>query len=414
MPRNARSYHCKLILVAAHSASRGGAEYCLDTFLTHLDRERFDAQVLFAWDGPMAQSARALGYHVEIWPWAWWMSYQPDGWYYRNLTVGSLLRVTRLLRRFRKLQIDLVYTNTAVIFEPALAAWLAGIPHVWHVHEILTPTHTRPHLFPLRQLVRWIGRWSRRVVFESNTARQVCQRYIPQRKMRTVYNSVRFSPPGQVATKSHINISTAQGDSGSISPDGFCRVVWIGRFSERKDPLAFVHAIARMQRSNQCRFVLVGEGPLAAEVRRAIQSLALTDRCQVLPFQDDIRPVLQSSDFLVLTSREESFGLVLIEAAAYGLPAVATRTQGPTEIIVDGKTGLLVEPGNVTELALAMDRLVAYNDMRREMGLSAAQRASELFCPRKNTRQLELIFLEAIGSCNRAAPGKATGLVAGS
>jgi glycosyltransferase involved in cell wall biosynthesis len=402
------------LLIAAHSASRGGAEYCLDTFLAHLDRDRFDAQILFAWDGPMAESARARGYHVEIWPWAWWMSYQPDGWYYRNLTGGGLLRVFRLLRRFRNQQIDLVYTNTAVIFEPALAAWLAGIPHVWHVHEILTPTHTRPHLFLLRQLVRWIGRWSRRVVFESNTARQVCQRYIPQRKMRTVYNSVRFSPPGQVATKSHINISTAQGDSGSISPDGFCRVVWIGRFSERKDPLAFVHAIARMQRSNQCRFVLVGEGPLAAEVRRAIQSLALTDRCQVLPFQDDIRPVLQSSDFLVLTSREESFGLVLIEAAAYGLPAVATRTQGPTEIIVDGKTGLLVEPGNVTELALAMDRLVAYNDMRREMGLSAAQRASELFCPRKNTRQLELIFLEAIGSCNRAAPGKATGLVAGS
>lgn len=377
------------LLIAAHSANRGGAEYCLDTFLAHLDRRRFEAQVLFPWEGPMAELAQAKGYPVEIWPWAWWMMYEPSGWHVRNATLGSLWRTVRLVQRLRRERIDLVYTNTAVIFEPGLAARLARIPHVWHVHEILTSTHTRPHLVPLQQIVRLIGRWSHRVVFESNTARQVCKGRIPEAKMRTVYNSVRF--PGSA-------MPAAQSPPRPCAEpiDHPCQIVWIGRFSERKDPLSFLEAAARVQQTQQCRFLLIGAGPMEAQVRETIVALDLSDRCQILPFQEDVRPILEASDFLVLTSREESFGLVLVEAAVFGLPAVATRTQGPTEIILPGQTGFLVEPGDPAGLAEAMDRLAGNPMLRGEMGRAAAQRAQELFHPEKNTRQLEQILLEAL------------------
>jgi len=484
------------LLIAAHSGSRGGAEYCLDTLLEHLDRERFEAQVLFAWDGPMAHEARRRGYPVEIWPWAWWMGYEPSGWHVRNALLGSLGRAGRLVRRLRQEGIDVVYTNTAVLFEPALAARWAGVAHVWHVHEILGPHSMRPHLLPWRWMVRWIGRWSERVIFESHTARQCCQGLIPQEKMRVVYNSVRWDPdslgegerntsppvgepgssqakpgegekdspltqPAAQATLSHggerekdasalvgepggakrSRVRGSKEDEGLLSspphpnplppgeregssphpaslnswppspavirgeidlwpgrperPGRVCRFVWIGRLSQRKDPLCFLQAAAQMHQSQRCQFLLAGEGPLESQVRQTIGRLGLADRCQLLPFQEDIRPILQEADVLVLTSQEESFGLVLVEAGAFGLPVIATRTQGPTEIVLDGQTGLLVPVADPAALATAMDRLAADPAQRRRMGQAGAERVRQLFHPVQNTRQIEQILLEA-------------------
>jgi len=189
------------VLVAAHSGSQGGGELCLDTTLRHLDRSKFEPAVCFAWDGPMAESARQMGLAVEILPLAWWMGFEWSAWHVKNLLVGCLPRIRHLVRRIRREHIDLVYTNTAVIFEAAVAARLAGVPHVWHVHEVLAPRHMRPRVLPLGSIVRQIGRLSQRVIFESNSAREVCLGRISADKAVTIYNSVRFDfaplPPGE-------------------------------------------------------------------------------------------------------------------------------------------------------------------------------------------------------------------------
>lgn len=153
-----------------------------------------------------------------------------------------------------------------------------------------------------------------------------------------------------------------------------------------------------MREADRCRFLLVGEGPLEREVRGAIDGQGLADRCRVLPFQDDVRPVLQAADVLVLTSREESFGLVLVEAAACGTPAVATRTQGPAEIVDDGRTGRLVAVDDEAALAAALDELVRDPHKRRAMGVAAAERAARRFSPETNTRRLEAVLAEALRS----------------
>ncbi|MCS7303595.1 MAG: glycosyltransferase family 4 protein [Thermoguttaceae bacterium] len=421
--------HVKL-LIAAHSGSRGGAEYCLDTLLEHLDRQRFEARVLFAWDGPMVEMARQRGYSVEIWPWAWWMGYEPTFWHWRNVLLGSMWRAMRLARRLRRERFTVVYTNTAVIFEPALAARWAGVPHVWHVHEILGPQSMRPHLLPWRWMVRAIGRWSKRVIFESHAARQQCQGLIPEEKMRVVYNSVRFRPweeaPSADIAKGNATLSSGgqegfpphpawlapshplprRGEGEEVpsamplshdeqSGEQPCRVVWIGRLSERKDPISFLQAIARMQLRDRCQFLLVGTGPLEEQVRQMITQLGLAEYCQLLGFQEDVQSILREADVLVLTSREESFGLVLAEAGAFGLPVIATRTQGPTEIVLDGQTGFLVDVGDIAGLAAWMDRLAADPTLRRQMGQAGLQRVRQLFDPVKNTRQIEQIILEA-------------------
>ena len=77
------------------------------------------------------------------------------------------------------------------------------------------------------------------------------------------------------------------------------------------------------------------------------------------------------ADLLALPARLETWGDVILEAAAYGLPCIRTRGQPMQEIVKHGETGLLVQPDNVEELAAALRRLLTDADLRRQMGASA-------------------------------------------
>lgn len=362
---------------------------CLDTTLRHLDRSRYEPAIVFAWDGPMADSARTLEVQVDVLPLAWWMGYDTSLWHFKNLLLGGIPRIWRLVRRIRREKIDLVYTNTAVIFEAAVAARLARVPHVWHVHEILTPNHMKPRILPLGIIIRLIRRLSDRVIFESNSARAICRESIPDEKARVVYNSVRFSDVNLDADRREARARFGLADDR-------CAIAWVGRFSQRKDPLLLLRAISRMEKAAAATFLLAGEGPLEQEMRQAIDRLGLHDTCRLIPFQDDVRPLLEAADVLVLTSQEESFGLVLVEAGAYGKPVVATRSQGPAEIVADGRTGWLVDPDDEADLAAKLERLIANPQQRDAMGRAGAQRAAELFSAPNNTRKIEEIFAELL------------------
>lgn len=369
------------VLFAAHSGAKGGAELCLDTTLAHLDRRRHCPSALFAWDGPMLDAARQRGVPVEAERFSWWLWIDPKPWYFKNLLLG-LARVWRLRNRIRREKIDLVYTNSAAIFESALAARLAGVPHIWHVHEVLTPEHVKPRLLPLGCIKRLIAALSDRVVFESDASRAICRDAVPETKSTRVYNSVRFTN-GEMA----VDREAARRDL-DLAPSQ-CAAAWVGRFSERKNPMLLIRAVSRMKHAAQATFLFVGGGPLEATMRDEIARHGLQDRCRILPFQDDIRPIMAAADLLVLTSREESFGLVLVEAGACGHPVVATRSQGPVEIVDDGVTGYLVDQDDEAQLADRVDRLAVDADARTTMGRAGARRVDELFSPEKNTRLIQ-------------------------
>ncbi|MGL5804259.1 MAG: glycosyltransferase, partial [Xenococcaceae cyanobacterium] len=76
----------------------------------------------------------------------------------------------------------------------------------------------------------------------------------------------------------------------------------------------------------------------------------------------------------------ESFGMSLVEAMATGIPAIATKVGGMTEIIENGVTGLIVEADNPNSLADAIEQLLADNYLRKSMGKASRQRVLELFC----------------------------------
>jgi glycosyltransferase involved in cell wall biosynthesis len=398
------------VLFAGHSPEQGGAELCLDTLLRHLDQTRYEATVIFPWEGPMAQSARALGLAVEIVPLTWWMNWPHSRYQYQNLLLRSGPTVVRLARYLRRQRFDLVYTNTISIFESALAAWLAGVPHIWHNHEVLRAGSWMHQVLPLALHKKLIYGLSERVIFESHSSREVCEAGRPHPKSRVVYNSVRLCgtdlPP------------EADRERYGFHPDDLV-VGFIGQFNDRKNPLHLLRAASVLKDPSHIKFLFVGDGPLRGPLLEQIAALGLSERCRILGFQDDVRWVLRTLDVLVLPSRAESFGLVLVEAGEFGKPVIATRTEGPREIVADGETGFLVDPDDVGQLAQKIELVLKGDIDRQQMGLAGRRRVRELFSAERNTRLTEQIIDEVLAgspagpSARSQAPSKNGQVTAG-
>jgi glycosyltransferase involved in cell wall biosynthesis len=109
---------------------------------------------------------------------------------------------------------------------------------------------------------------------------------------------------------------------------------------------------------------------LAETLRQRIHSVGFTDRPEQF---------MAISDVICLPSYREGFGSVLIEAASAELPAIASRIYGISDAVVDGVTGVMHEPGDVSEIVLCMSRLAKDQPLRRRMGIAARARAIEDF-----------------------------------
>lgn len=129
--------------------------------------------------------------------------------------------------------------------------------------------------------------------------------------------------------------------------------------------------------AGRARLLLVGDGPLRGEYASIISSLGIGNFVAVSDsYAPDIRPWMWASDFFVLPSRAEPFGIILLEAMASGLPAIATDEGGPGEVITDGIDGLLSPAGSPEALAARMRRMLFMSGAER--GVMTARAGARL------------------------------------
>ena len=130
------------------------------------------------------------------------------------------------------------------------------------------------------------------------------------------------------------------------------------------------------------RVLFAGAGPERGRLEQEVTRLGLTDVVQFLGDHPDPWSLYEVSDLVVLPSvRHEDLPIVLIEAMAAGVPAVASRVAGTVELIEAGVTGLLVEPAEPRQLADAIAGLLDDPDRRRAMGKAATLRYEATYTP---------------------------------
>jgi glycosyltransferase involved in cell wall biosynthesis len=148
----------------------------------------------------------------------------------------------------------------------------------------------------------------------------------------------------------------------------------LGRLVAEKNHGLLLETLASIRTSLPNAFLcLVGGGPKDAELRRLARDLGIADRVIFTGEIEDVAAVLPAFDVMAMSSNTEGYSVALLEAAAAGLPTVATRVGGNTEIVQDAVSGILVPPRDKHAFAMALMRLAEDPQLRTRMGKAARE-----------------------------------------
>jgi glycosyltransferase involved in cell wall biosynthesis len=386
------------VAFASHSSCLdGGAQRCLLDIATALGQDgRVDPVVTVPSDGALAAALRARSIRYVVLPAPWWVL-DPDRsrlpvsprrlarrcW--RSLVIAR--SVVPWLRWLRAERPDIVVTNTAVIATPALASALAGIPHVWWLHEFVIKDHGLKYLLGEALSQRLIGRLSKLVVANSRAVQGHFSPPIHADKMRLIYQGT----PGFEASPNTLDPSAL-------------RVLLLGVLAPTKRIALALRAAGLLKSENvmvQLRLVGPVSGPYREELDRLAVELGIADSVEIVRVTMAPQAELAWANVVLVCSDCEAFGRVTVEALKSGRPVVGTRSGGTTELISDGVNGLLFTPGNAQELAAALLRLANEPGLLTTLSENASAGVKDRFIMESEVNELVAVLRAAAG---REAP----------
>lgn len=299
----------------------------------------------------------------------------------------------RLYRLLRELRPHVLHTCNLAALEVVPLAWLARVPlrvhaeHGWDIHD---PQGCNPRYQRLRRLYRpFVSHY----VAVSRDLDDYLGRAVgvPARRRSLIANGVdtdTFAP--------------AQGAPRAVpgcpfEPRRHWLVGTVGRLQTVKNqPLlarAFVQALHNQPAMRDAaRLVIVGEGPLRAEVERVLDEAGMGDLAWLPGARDDVAELLRSLDLFVLPSQAEGTSCTLQEAMASGLPVVATAVGGTPDLVQEGVTGHLVPPDDEQALAAAIVRAFDDRGAAFRQGKAGRECALRCFAIGAMVRQYQQLF----------------------
>lgn len=180
--------------------------------------------------------------------------------------------------------------------------------------------------------------------------------------------------------------------------DGPAKILYAGIIGERKGAFDLVEAFAKGNLRDVARLEICGNGEVEA-LRAKVSELGLATSVAVPGWtpHDEMLRKMEASDVFVLPSYAEGLPMVVLEAMGSALPVVSTRVGGIPEAVEDGRTGILVEPGDVECLAAAMRALAEDPELRARMGAAGWTRVREKFSLEGFFAKFRKVWFEAAG-----------------
>lgn len=172
------------------------------------------------------------------------------------------------------------------------------------------------------------------------------------------------------------------------------------RLIEQKNLGVLLEAFAKASSEfPDAKLLIVGNGPKDAELKNKARNLDLEKKAEFLPSMSPpkLGKLYQAAEIVMLVSKNEGFGLVLVEAFLFQKPVVAARSGGIPDIVTDGENGFLVDPDNTGEMAYALKKLLADADLRERMGKKGYQSYTEKFSPEKLAEKFDRLYMEIAG-----------------
>jgi glycosyltransferase involved in cell wall biosynthesis len=312
---------------------------------------------------------------------------------------GDLLILFQLIKLFRHERFDIVHSHmpkTGLL--GMLAAWLAGVPirintfhgEVWAIRSGWSRT-------ALKLFDQLVGILATNALAVSPSQRDflVNEGVLPPGKAKVIgagsicgVDPLRFHPDleSRKSVRNQLKIAV---DSKVI--------LFVGRLNRDKGMLDLAHAFNVIALQYPAvDLVLVGseEDVLFSRIKEICHTVS--NRLHYVSFTATPENYMASADIFCLPSYREGLPMTIIESAACGVPAVASRIYGITDAVADEKTGLLFPAGDTDVLIQTLLKLIIDDDLRKQMGDAARMRALELFSSEKITLEMVAMYDDLI------------------
>ncbi|MEI6831870.1 MAG: glycosyltransferase family 4 protein [Candidatus Omnitrophota bacterium] len=339
----------------------GGAQKQLLSLVRGLDKERFNPYILTAYDGLLVDAAKTIPNLKLIRCRLLERPIRP---------IKDTLALFFIYRFIKNNKIDIVHTHSSKAgILGRLAAKAAGVRiiihtvHGWSFHDYQVGIIYYFYLFLEKLCAQFssaivvVSRWDKR-----QAARQLVGR---QDKYKLIRYAINYEE-----LKNNTEGSKVRKEFGLSEAD--LVIGMVACFKPQKAPLDFIKLASVIKKDfPNAKFILVGDGIEREKVRALINKLNLKEQVILTGWRHDVASILFCLDIFVLTSLWEGLPIAVLEAMATGLPVIATDTGGISEVVLHGKTGYLVKPGDIEALQGRLKELLMNPSLRKEFANQA-------------------------------------------
>ncbi|OHB88751.1 MAG: hypothetical protein A3D13_08190 [Planctomycetes bacterium RIFCSPHIGHO2_02_FULL_40_12] len=366
------------ILYLHNESIMGGAEISLLNLVKRLNKELFIPHFACSKEGPFTDELRKI-------------KIPPDFVQFPSIRWPNPVQICNTIRKLldiiKKKQINLIHSNQprSNLFG-AIAAKIRNVPIIWHERCLERGRFDSDNIFSFLP---------DRIICNSSAVRnRFTKGAKTDAKIRTIINGVDLRE-----FNLELNGSTIRKEFNIDEDEPI--IGTIGRIDPEKGYECFLES-ARiiLQDFKNVRFLVVGGAFNNPSLEESLYEMSVEkgiDKNTIFTgFRRDIPQLLASMDVVVLPSEIDACSRVLFESMAMRKPLVATNAGGTPEIVQDGITGLLVKPGDSSEMAKCIKKLLDDKYLAEQYGNAGRKRVEEMFTIERNIRETENVYLELL------------------
>ncbi len=358
----------------------GGAEKVTANILKWLNRDNFSPQLLLQ---------EKKGYHLKS---------IPEDVRMADFSGDNLLFCFfKLMAYLKKEEPDIfvsVFPRFSVVSVLAKIFCNSPVKIVIVEHSLFSSTAANARTFLRRfvakfmfpSLMRYLYGFSEAVICVSRGVAEDIERITGlKNKMKIIYNPIISDEIYQLAKEPV--------DTVYVAKESLPIILAVGRLAIAKDYPTLLKAFQIVSKSTKAKLIILGSGDEHRKLVEFARKLKISGKVYFLGLQENPYKFMTNASVFVLSSKQEGFSTVIVEAMACGLPVVSTDCKsGPNEIITNMKNGLLVKEGDPQMVADAIIRVLRDDNLRKKFSQNGKERAKDFTAQRK-TKEYENIFL---------------------
>ena len=379
-------------IVFLHSSSElYGSDRSLLNLVKNLDKDKFNITVILPEDGPLVDKINSFD-NVEV------IINELAVLRRKNLSLSGmskyfieLIRSIKFINNLiKEKSIDIVYTNTSVIFVGGISAKICKVKSVWHIREIIKSKYER---FIVSKIVNIFSDY---IIANSKATAEAISKN--KDKVKVVYNAIDIEKNSGLEDIDEFYKEVA---ATIVRSNEKIKIGMAGRINRWKGQKLFVDMAKLVSEENDnVEFLIAGdvykgEDYILDDLKGYILESGVKDKIGLLGQVDNMSNFYKKLDIFVLPSiQPEPFGLVVIEAMNNKLPVVATNHGGPVEIIDNNIDGFLVDYKDAREMAQVVNKLIKDKELRNYISANAEKKVKKKFNVSRYVDEISYILEE--------------------